>query len=316
MKVYEILQVGDKVLQPLIEIIRTHFKNNFLDVVNERVEPIYRGDDRPQYSLNDEIGYLYSTARTQKRGSATMNNIALDFVSQSPEWKGIPDRALSISCSPRTNYAVQFGNANLVIPADNVKTFAVMNEDFNHFHSRNFKTFLFNARILYKRIITLAAEIRDECEKDKEWITKHPHLKPFLDPIFDIKVHASEARFSLKDIEKISALLDAVHKFSKEERDFDGDTYFTNEFGKMHENLDDLYEDTGGKTLLQHLQNEYTPSNMGVRLVKFHDLVDLEPESEVWFIGDYLFLRVPSHGMGIPHYFYNSKLLKSIAEQL
>ncbi len=97
---------------------------------------LYRGASIDSYAK--EIGDLpggyvlyFVEGRTTPRSSLTGTSIFLDITKYSPKWKNVPKRTLSTFCSPSFNAVTDFGDTQIVIPLDKVKSFATMQGDFN-----------------------------------------------------------------------------------------------------------------------------------------------------------------------------------------
>ena len=85
----------------------------------------------------EDVGYtVHFEPRTEPRQSRTGDSKFLRFVSDSELWKSIPNRSLSSLCSVNENMTEVFSDFDsdysfLVIPYDNVSSFASCPEDFN-----------------------------------------------------------------------------------------------------------------------------------------------------------------------------------------
>lgn len=97
---------------------------------------LYRGADLGSYakqvgSLPGGYALYYAAARSQKRDSLTGTNFFRDLVDESPAWRDVPSRSMSTFAATDSSTVAEFGDIQIILPLDSVKTFANIPHDFN-----------------------------------------------------------------------------------------------------------------------------------------------------------------------------------------
>jgi hypothetical protein len=297
MKIKELFEDGaDKELADLIKVIKTVCPKNFKALIEGQgiVPALYRGTSQLPHPIAPGLLYFVSPARSTPRESKTGSNVFVSFATSSPLWKDIPRRAYSSSAGTTYDVADAFeGRPYLIIPADNVKSFACMETDFNKFDfSDEDEVTLLD---LGDKIETLRGDFlhfyRNAGDVSKD--------KSFADV-----VKASRPAFANKNVyltsQNIRELSDAIESVKKYFKDQPRTAVFSSLMENIKFTSDELDSSLNNMTLIQWLEENMNPDKMGIEVSTSYaglSRIMLTSQSEVWFEGEYLALRFVSDKM-------------------
>jgi hypothetical protein len=260
----------------LRDILKTRCSKNLAQMATLAAPLLYRGMHIENKEENGGVShYFVSPGRTKPRTSRTTSNVILSWTTISPAWRDVPNRSLSTSCALAMEDALVFGKMYLIIPFDDVTSYAWTKKDFN-FCKVNKRTLLDINLTLYETykklrnmfIYGVAPKTLQQYDDD---------------PIFNQSIKAS---WSLEQIERLSEILDATNNWLREHDDPN--------HKDVKEQIDILYKSTNGKSLLRFLNEDITPKKLGVQMFNSVNgalkALHTDLESEIWFTGGYVAL--------------------------
>ena len=240
------------------------FRQN-LSIIFERDLFLWRVSNLDDLALLSKV-----KGRTSDRQSVANSNLLMNIASQ---WKGFPRRTRSAFATQDASHASDIfdGDLYMVIPADNVKNYAVTRLDLN----MSLTDGVYANRKKFAPILTLAQRLMFiGLQSDDEFRHK-------LENVFDVfgaKFSAEGSSFNLR-------FVSVVDYFLMHEEDFYGDEDFKYILDQLRIEL----KSRGFKSL-KAVTAEITPENLGVEL--YHSLHDVpvltNSSNEIWFEGDYL----------------------------
>lgn len=315
MKVAELLENVDATTVKLVAAINRICPRNFRRLAEGNAVPLYRG---LQWSAGPSkagiFEYAVMSKRTEPRQSKTDSNVFMSYVDSALEWKGYPKRALSVPTTPDFQIAMQHGSNDvyLVIPADNVNLFAYAPDDFNKMPIGGSSLLSLSVAVaeLTSCISTLFSKIgRDKSGYPEQLVdlVSHPAAE-YLD--------TSDRYFTLAEIAELSDLITKVMDILKGVSD---KALNSEAYGFIDLEMDVFKDEIGEMSLFDFLKKHVNPSEMQVRIA--HDYAEIPgsqmaDESEVWFIGDHLLLKL--RGRGGAEYVVDelNELLKDVNETI
>jgi hypothetical protein len=267
---------GDENYQQLISAIKKYCPNNFKSLVNNNAIPLFRGDSLDfKYTDNTHV-YHISDERSTPRRSLSGISFLNSYVSSSPLWADVPKRSIATICSTNFDLADAFGTRPyLIIPFDNVKTFAFSEDDWNDIFIKtryNIGIQRFNNQISnLKSLINKTNEYMSKAEFNK--LPKNIQLC-LTDPVLNLDLAKP-----LKE-EQISRLLDIFYQVYKEEKESET-RYVT------------FYEDLFGfEPADKWIEDRVTPEKLKIELYnEYKSLKKTRAElPEIWFNGRFIAL--------------------------
>ncbi len=272
----------------LVELIKKVCPKNFELMATGKAVRLYRGTAHVGLQSAYGFDYIYVAGRTEPRVSQTGANIIIDYTAQAPDWKSVPSRNLSSSCTTEKEIARSFGkNSFLVIPADSVSAFAFMPTDFNETHigddDLDALTLLSQISVFMASAKKLAGELEYE---DAEWYTDE--LKAILsNPIVNVNLKST---LSLDDIKAISTFIEQSVAFA--ESTVGQPNYQDLYYNKFIASANEVSDCLGQRTLMSFLKKYVTPKAMEVSVVKsYQEVKPKGHEPEVWFKGPFVAIK-------------------------
>jgi hypothetical protein len=294
----------------LAELIKTNCPNNFKSLLSGKAPTLFRGDrDSDVGYAENAIMFFKSKPRFSPRRSLTSSSFINSYVAASVDWGMIPDRQMSAFCSTDIEHARDFGShVFLIIPFDNVKTFASVPQDWNDltinnkFELTDFSDILMDLQSAVGRIVR---------KTSKEISDKFPLTvrKAFAASTLNLSM---KDNFDKSQVDELLNAFNDIYKFlNKVEYYPDRDVQqFVDEF-----NVD--YRRLFGKDNLspqEFLHQEFTPAKMHVELYNgFKNLIPHGTDSpEIWFEGQFIAMSTGTDGTET---LAKDKMIKDIAKR-
>lgn len=280
----------------LIEALRKNCSRN-LEIMSKHQLWLLRGDTgRGQIEYGDKW-WFESMPRTRPRRSQTEINMAMVWASFAPEWADVPRRAFASSCAIDYSAARQFGAwVYLIIPFDNVKSYAFCPTDFNFFQHapgpRGTAPDLLN-RLGYIHQLQNSAY--------RTWVhlglNEAPTLKKLLNR------HRTAVKLDVSDytnLEQIWKFSDLVVDLIEYFHDAKADEMGGNE-EELYQNVMD-YVDIFKISPAAWLKANVTPKEMAITV---HDSLaalpkDMPSTAEIWFEGQFIGITDPVSDSWLP----------------
>lgn len=292
----------------LIQLIKKHCPKNFKSLIEGKAVSLFRGDRSPNIKyVGNELMFFESRLRTEPRISLTGNSFINSYISASDDWKMVPDRSMSNSCTTSHEMAHQFGQRGyLIIPFDNVKTFASIAEDWNDLEINN-KYELTDFGDMIGGLVETTTEIARYTKE--EFLDDTP--QEILD-IFNGYIYGLKLKQVLPQAEVVH-LLDALavlRNYFFQERYPDRNmqsqiTVFLSNYKKLF----------GTENPTEFMHKEMTPQKMHVELYNgYKNLQPHETDSpEIWFEGQFIAL---STGRNNTEELAQSEMLRNLSKYI
>lgn len=289
--------------------IAQEYKKNIKTILDKELYFFRNSDTHSTMKLDSKSGFLWveQKARTHKRISQySHNNVLMNWVDAT--WKDYPDRSTSYFATQSKKHAQGFGSDHevmLVIPADNVRSFAYSEEDFNLSNSKH-QTYANSVGSLYleiKRLMAHQNELIDAFGSTESVLL--PKIKEhfFQAKGVDIDKDIQEQDI-IKVVEALDDLLDKSHLLKGQIKTMSDRRLFKviDDFrSELHENK---------FRSIREMMDRIDPESHGdVELV--HNLADIKKahssfdRDELWFTGSYLGLYWDSDGPTMLKHLYD-----------
>lgn len=289
MKVQEILNefivsdTGDK--QELVHLIKTKYLKNFLYILDNPEDILWRGFQNGSFQTYDNSLYYREGQSPKSRISRTGNSFMNILQANDPAWAEFPDRNKSIYCTTFQRRTETFGSPTFVIPADSVRGFGSISDDWN-----DIKLGEGNRKHKIAYASTMINYFAEKLLKLRNFYVGTNLSFPELDKILDEKVLEACAsnieNYNYDDVKRLITMFDQIVKFrGKDLHDIKIVDSLMNEISYVSADIIDTF----GSTPSEWFKN-FTPENMGCELVHSYrsgNFFDTE-KNEVWFSGDYL----------------------------
>jgi hypothetical protein len=258
----------------LINAIKKYCPNNFKSLVDGSAPALYRGDRLPHEKIDSSRAYAISLDRNEPRKSLTGNSFINSYVSSSPDWRAVPSRLYATICTPDYDVADTFGGRPyLIIPFDNVKTFAHIQQDWNDIGGEWGEIDTLN-----NRFKTLRINISDmNSNMSKDTFNKLPesirnNLETRIISAFSIDV------LDKTQIDKIFDIFQNLYLYFKDEPELAFIKNYLKWFGRS--------------SLSEWMSKNITPESFGVKLINgYRNLKDEHDDAtEIWFNGKFIAL--------------------------
>lgn len=249
----------------LNELINKFCHRNFASVISGYAPTLFRGSNNSKDRTSNAFRYCLMPPRANPRVSLTDFNLFNSYVSAAPAWKSIPKRNKSYFCTADFYTAQEFGDAKLIIPFDNVRSFAACESDFNDIVV-NGKNLHAIGQELQVALVIIEDDVNYFDDKLRQVILSEPALKIRLD-----------SSATIDDISKLSAALTRVQRYLLKSEPITR--------GKRLAEILNFFN----PNLLEWFHRNIVPSKLEINQFNSFDQVKIyDPTSEVWFDGGYL----------------------------
>lgn len=280
----------------LAEAIKKNCPRNFETMLRRELR-LLRGDTgRGQIEDWPNKWWFESKPRTTPRKSQTENNIAMVWTTQHDSWADVPRRAFSNSCTTSYEAAAHFGGSvYLIIPFDNVQSYAYSPIDFNYYqHVPTGRTRSPDmlSRLGYFYNIQDAANRLWESDQEENLESLQKILRKHKAAV----VREMSDYTNIEQIWKFSDLVNDLMEF------FAGAPKA--EHTKLEEELKDYileYIDDFGMPPASWLKKYVNPKAMNVKVYDDLDALpkDKNNDPEIWFEGQFIAITDPHDEMWV-----------------
>jgi hypothetical protein len=309
----------------LLEMIRTKCKNNFDAVASGRSTPLYRSTNTRDYVKLGDYMFADIAARQAPRKSLTGSNYVLNYVSQAKDWKNVPKRDISSSCTPSFRDASQFsGTTWLIIPYDDVTKLAKCEGDFNYLLKGDSDDGLLDKMGYIDEVIDASRDAgfrytNDDdaddphAQKENKAFSEMKGLSELItNPIF--KLLPGSHRYSLEELDILS---DCIEKLIYLFDDTASVVYKDNMYLRsLKKTLDDFEDNFNTRSLGEWFADNITPTGLKIKVYKSYDGAKIPKDSEVWFEGSYIGIAADPGGYEKTDVMLTSEWFKGLAKQV
>jgi hypothetical protein len=309
MKVKDLLDSeNDPDAEDLIQLIKKHCPKNFKSVIEGKVLPLFRGDRSPNVMYaNNELMFFKSRPREEPRPSLTHSSFINSYISASVDWGMVPDRSLSNSCTTDYNTASDFGKRPyLIIPFDNVKTFASIEYDWNDKEINN-KFQLADFGGMVEELQIALRDIADHTNEEIFGDLPNEIQDAFNSPAINAKLSKPISKSTVDELLEILYIMrNYLFRERYPDRALQSEiTVFLNTYKRLF----------GTENPTKFMQAEMTPQKMHVEL--YNGYKNLEPHEtdspEIWFEGQFIAL---STGLSDTEDLAQSEMLRNLAKYI
>lgn len=282
----------------LLNAIKTYCPNNFKDAAGNN-KYLFRGIDLIGMKGTNSVAFKVIKPLTKPRNSLTGNNMANAMISKLPSWKKIPNRFYSVFCGT-DEVAREFGNLHLVIPFDNVESYATISHDWNF---KEGGAIIINKTV--RDIIEAVFYMQDSM------FSQVKYLQSLADTTKDSESIHRLQKFYIPEVLKTDKLFSKfIDRYSKTKLTVDDYFEIIKQIDRLYLELKDFesrstrYEITysitsiirkirkivGDGTLEDWVKNEFTPTKLKVKLYNNYASLKIpkSDEPEIWFVGGYI----------------------------
>jgi hypothetical protein len=277
------------VIDKLTELIKSNCPNNFKSVMTGKAPVLFRGD-RPAIARRifthdgESFAFFAYEKKAKARNSLTMNSFVNSYIASSPAWRECPNRQFSTFCSTAFSAAGYFGrNVYLIIPFDNVRTFASVGCDWNDIEINN-KLELSDLGTAIGILIDDLREILADLYYEDDIMAALPAniVRILKDEILHKDLSEN---FSKAETEKLLTYFNIGYNFFSTAK-----IKIQDANASIKKFIKDYKNTFGDEDAFTFLTRELTPQKMHVEL--YQGLSNLEPHDtdspEIWFEGQYL----------------------------
>jgi len=289
MKLFELFEQKND----LASAIKQHSPDNFRALISGSAPALYRGV-HSRVLEEGNFNYDIVKERTQPRESMTRSNLFLDFTSESKSWKSLGvDRAFSTFVTVNVENAEIFGDPFLIIPFDNVSTFASTRADFNLVTFGKNKNSISQISRTIGFVCTTVIQFGQ-----KSGFFNKVLPKDFINVIKNgfITKFRNIKHFTQDDIKKLSDSLGALKSLPFDLEIEKLKSSGSQELAIIH--LEDLQSQLftldkmlSGKSLNDWLQFNMSPKAVGVKVFEHYQDIIVSKNAELWFRGQYIMIN-------------------------
>lgn len=258
------------------------YKKNIKAVLDNQVY-FFRTSENHRPILDDEseLHWYEQSRRAEERDSIFGNGNWLMAWTES-EWADYPPRKWSYFATQDSNHAGKFGRGDqklMIIPADSVKKFGYVPEDFNNDVSS--QTFMAAVKDLLKEVEScLGSQRTPLLRKLGAQVFEHRGLNIYADG--GLKPKADNVK---KIVEALDEMLENIFQIQQR---LSGDKYEDRLLEKLKEFRVELRE-LGVNSLIEFAEENLSPKARDAKLyTDFGQIKKSSSEDELWFEGSYL----------------------------